>query len=226
MAPLFMKTEEEKVLIADQGEQKHSTLNFMPSKQSHTMKLDSLTGTQQEMRDIFDLSLKTKNQSIILMENMATETNLKRARALGFNILHLATHSTIDPEDSKKSKIILQPDTKEDGILTIDEILTLKLQADLVSLSSCQTGLGHYVQGEGVMSFCRSFFYAGTQSLLVSMWKVPDQPTAALMSDFYKRLYKKDFNKIGSLREAKLKLTKKADYADPYNWASFVLLGK
>jgi len=226
MAPLFMETAEEKLLASDEELPTRTVQSFKASTQKHSIALDSLQGTLQEVKDIFSLSQKTNNKSIILMENMATESNLKQAKAYGYNILHLATHSTIDPDDSKKSKIILQPDDKEDGILTIDEILTLKLQADLVSLSSCQTGLGHYVRGEGVMSFCRSFFYAGTQSLLVSMWKVPDQPTAELMSDFYKRLYKKDFNKIGSLRQAKLKLAKKTDYADPYNWAAFVLLGK
>jgi CHAT domain-containing protein len=103
----------------------------------------------------------------------------------------------------------------------------LKLNADLVTLSACRTGLGKLVSGEGVLGLTRAFLYAGTRSVLASLWNVNDTATAELMTAFYRNL-KRDLSKDEALRQAKLELLhgKQPAWRHPYFWASFVLIGE
>jgi CHAT domain-containing protein len=124
-----------------------------------------------------------------------------------------------------------------DGFLQMDEILNLKLNADLVTLSACRTGLGREVAGEGLIGLTRSFMYAGTPSVLVSLWNVPDRSTPAFMNRFYVDL--RDGMKKGeALREARLWMLKNSHHIEaqdgyrhtvahdhPYFRAPFVLIG-
>jgi CHAT domain-containing protein len=113
----------------------------------------------------------------------------------------------------------------EDGLLQIYEIFNLKLNADLVVLSACETGLGKQVKGEGLVGLTHAFFYAGTPSIIVSLWKVQDRSTADLMVNFYQQL-DRDNDKAEALRLAKLQLIQQNRYAHPYYWAPFVLTGE
>jgi len=113
----------------------------------------------------------------------------------------------------------------EDGLLQVYEVFNLKLNADLVVLSACETGLGKEVKGEGLIGLTHAFFYAGTPSVLVSLWKVQDRSTADLMVNFYQQLDRAQ-NKTEALRQAKLKLIQNNRYAHPYYWAPFVLIGE
>jgi CHAT domain-containing protein/Tfp pilus assembly protein PilF len=113
----------------------------------------------------------------------------------------------------------------EDGLLQVYEIFNLKLNADLVVLSACETGLGKQVKGEGLVGLTHAFFYAGTPSILVSLWKVQDRSTADLMVNFYRQL-DRDKDKTEALRLAKLQLIQQNRYAHPYYWAPFVLTGE
>jgi len=114
----------------------------------------------------------------------------------------------------------------DDGMLQAREILRLKLNADVVTLSACQPGLGKLLAGEGAMGLSRAFFYAGAQSLVVSLWNVNDAATAELMKAIYTHL-KAGGARDEALRRAKLSLAKGPNRAwrHPYYRAPFVFLG-
>ena len=114
----------------------------------------------------------------------------------------------------------------EDGLLQVYEIFNLKMNADLVVLSACETGLGKETRGEGLVGLTQAFFYAGTSSLVVSLWKVQDRSTADLMGRFYRNLNNPLLNKSQALRQAQLEMIRKGDFSHPYYWAGFVLIGQ
>jgi CHAT domain-containing protein len=141
--------------------------------------------------------------------------------------IHFATHGLLD--DFKglgiPGAIALAPDgTKElnDGLLTASEIFDLKLNADLVVLSACNTGNGK-ITGDGVIGLSRSFISAGVPSVVVSLWSVPDSPTADLMTQFYQNL-ETNPNKAQALRQAMLTTMK--NHPNPIDWAAFTLIGE
>ena len=116
---------------------------------------------------------------------------------------------------------------KEDGALQMSEVMRLKLNADLVTLSACRTGLGQLLSGEGIIGLTRAFLYAGSESVVVSLWNVNDIATASLMKVFYKKL-QQGLRKDDALRQAKLELLRGPQQAwrHPYYWAPFVLVGE
>ncbi|MGF1524679.1 MAG: CHAT domain-containing protein [Leptolyngbyaceae cyanobacterium] len=118
--------------------------------------------------------------------------------------------------------LALAPSEADDGWLTAEEIATLDLQADLVILSACDTGRGR-ITGDGVIGLTRSFLLAGADTVIVSLWQVPDLPTAALMVAFYEQLMRSP-NKAQALQQA-MQLTKQ-QFPDPRNWSAFVLVGE
>jgi len=180
--------------------------------------LPPLPGSEQEALMIANI-LNTK----ALIGDQATKVEvvqkLPKAR-----LIHLATHGLLD--DVKNlgipGAIALAPSKNDDGFLTAGEILNLKLNAELVVLSACDTGRGE-ITGDGVIGLSRSLIAAGTPSLIVSLWTVPDQATALLMTEFYRYL-QENSDKAQALRDAMLATKKK--YSSPYNWAAFTLIGE
>jgi CHAT domain-containing protein len=110
----------------------------------------------------------------------------------------------------------------DDGFLTASEIVTMRLNAEMVVLSACKTGQG-LLTGDGVIGLSRSLITAGVPSVIVSLWAVPDDPTALLMTEFYKK-FQAEPNKAQAIRHAML--ATKAKYPDPLNWAAFTLIGE
>jgi CHAT domain-containing protein len=110
-----------------------------------------------------------------------------------------------------------------DGFLTMQEVTHLKLNADLVVLSACQTGRGEVVPGEGVMGLTRAFLYAGSRGVVCSLWSVDDERTASLMKAMYAEL-KKGKGSSEALALARRKLI--AEEQAPFYWAPFILVGK
>lgn len=159
----------------------------------------------------------------------ANEDSVKSEKLDQFRYVHFAAHGVVDEENPRRSGIILSLDgsDKEDGILQMTEIMRLKLNADLVTLSACRTGLGKLVNGEGVLGLTRAFLYAGTRSVIASLWNVNVTATAELMTAFYRNL-KRGLPKDEALRQAKLELLngKQPAWRHPYFWASFVLMGE
>ena len=109
------------------------------------------------------------------------------------------------------------------GLLTAEEILGMKLQAELVVLSACDTGRGK-ITGDGVIGLSRSLISAGVPSVMVSLWSVPDSPTAELMSQFYINLKERRMDKAQALRQAMLTTMK--THPSPRDWAAFTLIGE
>ncbi|UBF25782.1 tetratricopeptide repeat protein [Kovacikia minuta CCNUW1] len=135
--------------------------------------------------------------------------------------IHFATHGTFDSQQGLKSAIALAPGAQDDGLLTAEQILELNLRADLVVLSACNTGRGR-VTGDGVIGLSRSLITAGVPSVVVSLWAVPDSPTAFLMTEFYRNLDQTS-NRAQALRQAML--TTLQLHSDPLAWAAFTLIG-
>ncbi len=181
-------------------------------------------------------------QADVFTGTEATEERAKSNDLLSqYRYLHFAVHGLIDENQPQFSSLILtlpkadkqsdiqNPKSKieEDGLLQTTEIFNLKLRADLVTLSACETGLGQELRGEGLVGLTRGFFYAGTPSVLVSLWKVDDASTAELMTSFYENLRKNDGrDKAAALRETQLKMINENRYSHPFYWASFILQGK
>ena len=114
-------------------------------------------------------------------------------------------------------------DTKEDGFLLVREIYNLRLTADMIVLSACQTGRGRLENIEGVLGLPRIFFYCGAGSVVSSLWKINDKSTTKFMFYFYKYISEGN-SKPQALRLAKIKMMK-TKYSHPFHWASFVLYG-
>jgi CHAT domain-containing protein len=165
----------------------------------------------------------------IYLRAEAKEERAKAERLNQYRILHFATHGVLDEQTPDRSSIVLtlDNDPAEDGFLQMKEIFNLKLDADLVVLSACQTGKGKLLRGEGVIGMARAFMYAGARSLVVSLWPVNDRSTADFMASFYGYM-QRDKAKNEALRQAKLDMIKSADAAlrHPYFWAPFVLMGE
>ncbi len=159
----------------------------------------------------------------------AREEKVKSEELDDFRYIHFATHGFLDELHPGRSGILLSraPDSKEDGILQTGEIMRLKLNADIVTLSACSTGLGKFVNGEGILGLTRAFFYAGARNVAVSLWNVNDSATATLMKSFYLNL-RRGLPKREALREAKLSLLRSSQptWRHPYFWAAFVLEGQ
>jgi CHAT domain-containing protein len=138
------------------------------------------------------------------------------------SIIHLATHGILDDVRGLGSAIALAPSGNDDGLLTAKEILDMKLQANLVVLSACNTAQGK-ITGDGVIGLSRALIAAGIPSVIVSLWAIPDAPTAALMQTFYQNLQKNP-DKAQALRQAMLTTMK--THPQPRDWAAFTLIGE
>jgi CHAT domain-containing protein/tetratricopeptide (TPR) repeat protein len=157
----------------------------------------------------------------------ATESGVKSKDLTQYQYLHFAVHGILayDVSSLKEPALVLaaDPESNEDGFLTLSEIYGLKLNADLVTLSACKTGLGQRIPGEGVIGLSRAFIDAGSRAVLVSLWEVNDHSTALFMEEFY-RLLAQDVNKVEALAKTKEYLRQEG-YENPYFWAPFILIG-
>jgi CHAT domain-containing protein len=179
--------------------------------------LSQLPGTEQEARRIAALF-----ETEALVGQHASETDVTR-RMASARIIHLATHGLLDDFGSGiPGAIALASSEDDDGLLTAMEIFQMRLRADLVVLSACDTGLGR-ITGDGVVGLSRSLIAAGAASAVVSLWQVPDDPTALLMIAFYENLTQ-GMSKAEALRHAMLATM--GQHPDPYNWAAFTLIGE
>lgn len=185
------------------------------------MKFSPLPGSKDEVETIRDLI-----GGVIETGSSATE-DFFRENAEGSEIIHLSSHSYLDDTDPLFSSIIFAPGSgDEDGILYTHEIYGLNLGADLVTLSACNTGIGSYLDGEGMISLANGFRSAGVKNIVMSLWNLPDDATSEIMINFYSYL-KDGAKKADALRMAKLDYLSGADRnaSAPYFWAASVLTG-
>ena len=114
----------------------------------------------------------------------------------------------------------------QDGFLRMHEIFNLRLPAELVVLSACQTGLGKEIKGEGLMGLTRGFMYAGAARVVASLWEVNDAATAELMKRFYRRMLQDGMRPAAALRAAQIEMWKRPQWQSPFYWGGFILQGE
>ncbi|MDZ7958528.1 MAG: CHAT domain-containing protein [Aulosira sp. DedQUE10] len=188
----------------------------MPFNGTPPQQLDSLPGAEEEAKEV----AKLFGTQAIIGKVATKEAILKLLPKAQF--IHFATHGIFDSLQGLESAIALAPSGKDSGWLTAKEILDLKLNAELAVLSACDTGRGE-ITGDGVIGLSRSLISAGVPSVIVSLWSVPDAPTAGLMREFYQNLQHNP-DKAQALRQAMLSTIKQ--YPSPRDWAAFTLIGE
>jgi CHAT domain-containing protein len=176
----------------------------------------------QEIAKLYD----EENATTFFGSN-ATEGNFKQTQLDQYSKIHFALHGLVHQEKPELSSLVMSvsDDDTEDGYLMMREIFDLKLNSDLVVLSACKSGLGKNVRGEGVVNLARAFIYAGTQSVIASLWNVADQSTATMMKSFYQKMQGKGMNPTVALTETKREMIAGVKYSHPYYWATFILIG-
>lgn len=155
------------------------------------------------------------------LRSEATETRVKRGLAKGA-YLHLASHGEFDARQPMTSRMLLAPDAENDGRLTVAEIYDLRLDARLVTLSACDTGLGEVAGGNDVIGLTRGLLHAGANGVVASLWPVPDEPTRYLMTRFYEAI------DAGADAAEALMIAQQATrgrFPHPNEWAAFRLTG-
>jgi CHAT domain-containing protein len=147
-----------------------------------------------------------------------------------YRIVHFATHGLLDSRHPELSGLVLSLVNKqgrpENGFLDLQDIYNMNLAADLVVLSTCETGLGKEVDGEGLMGLTRGFMYAGASRVMASLWKVSDAGTAQLMSRFYRAMEEEGMRPTAALRAAQIQMWREKRWSDPYYWAAFQIQGE
>lgn len=186
------------------------------------LKFYRLRYSHEEIKRISSLIPK----ATVLEREKATEDLVKSANLSDYQIIHFATHGLIDDQKPARSAIVLtlDNDPTEDGFLQMREVFNLRLNADLVVLSSCQTGLGQFIRGEGIEGISRAFFFAGASSVLMSLWTINDQVSSQFMERFYFHL-KSSESLAEALRRVKLEMIDSGVVSHPYYWAPFILSG-
>jgi CHAT domain-containing protein len=139
----------------------------------------------------------------------------------GFSMLHFATHGKFDTDAPLSSGLYLARGTEPDGVLTVNDLYALRWDAELVTLSACETGLGKVANGDDVIGLTRGFLYAGARSIVASLWQVDDAATEELMVSFYRNL--DGHSKREALRLAQI--ATRANHPEPRFWAAFEIVG-
>ena len=161
----------------------------------------------------------------IYFRGEATEGRAK-GRTNSPDIIHFACHGEFNDKQPMQSGLLLSKDADNDGYLQVHEIFGLELgNANLVVLSACETAVSKIYGGDDLVGLSRGFIYAGTPSLLATLWEVDDQSTAILMKKFYENWQKKGMTKPEALRQAQTALKSMSQYRHPYYWAPFIMIG-
>ncbi|MEN8121154.1 MAG: CHAT domain-containing tetratricopeptide repeat protein [Bacteroidota bacterium] len=195
--------------------------------------ISSLPASEKEVKTINQKFKQKKIASEIKVFNDASEECLKLNTIKKYKYLHIATHGFVNSEKPELSGIILAENMAggNDGVLYSGEIYNLELNSDLVVLSACETGLGKVSKGEGIIGLTRALLYAGTNNIIVSLWRVSDNSTADLMIDFYDSflndMERKNLKFAYSdyLRMSKLNMIKNEKFGHPFFWSPFILIG-
>jgi CHAT domain-containing protein/tetratricopeptide (TPR) repeat protein len=185
----------------------------------------------KEVKGIAGLFGRGPTHQMVFLDTASTERNF-RLNAPGKTHIHIATHSLISENDPMSSALVFSKSKhsfgyqdKDDGLLHLDEISNLRLDASLVVLSACATGEGKVTRTEGVLALTRGFYLAGASNVVYSLWSIPDHLTCDFMLSFYRSCFSgKSYG--AALREVKLKMISRPETSLPYMWAGIVLLGK
>jgi len=175
-----------------------------------------LPNAQQEALEVVGMFPASK----ALVRKEATKTAVKELGS-SFSILHFASHGEFDASAPLSSGLLLAKGNESDGRLTVSDLYALRFDAELVTLSACDTGLGKVLSGDDVIGLTRGFLYAGARTVVASLWAVDDKATAKLMTSFYANL--SQYDKREALRRAQIEVRK--SFPQPLYWAAFEVTG-
>lgn len=197
-----------------------SFVGFAPTFMD-VINIKNLPHSSEEVIQIDSLFKKQKLTSKVFLEK---EANKKHFSQIGenYSCIHLATHSSFTPHEPRKNKLLLYPHNQNVN-LYLEEIYTLNIKAELLVLSSCESGLGEVKLGEGIFSLGRAFLYIGIPNVMYSIWRIDDELSKEFMPYFYSNLLQgKSYAE--SLRETKLKMLHQEEYSSPLWWAGFQMI--
>lgn len=184
--------------------------------------------TRQEANQLIALAPQTS--SFRAIDFQASRENVINGQLSQYRYVHFATHGLLDTERPKLSSLVLsmvdEQGKPQDGFLRLHDIYNLKLPAELVVLSACQTGLGKEIKGEGLDGVMRGFMYAGAARVVVSLWNVNDRATSDLMTKFYEKMLKQGERPAAALRAAQVEMWRQKRWQSPYYWAAFTFQGE
>jgi len=161
----------------------------------------------------------------VYARDKATETRV-RERAGSHDIIHFACHGEFNDRQPMQSGLLLAKDAQNDGYLQVHEIFGIDLRnTNLVCLSACETGLSKIFGGDDMVGLSRGFIYAGTPSLMATLWQVDDRSTSSLIKTFYENWQKKGMSKPEALRQAQMTVKAMKGYEHPFYWAGFIMIG-
>ncbi len=183
-----------------------------------------LVALPESAHEVETIATDLPKPNTVLLGDRATETNFKQLPLSRFAVIHLALHGYVDPEIPDRSALVFAPESAatDDGLLQVREIRTLPINANLVTLSACNTGVGP-VGEEGVENIVNAFIEAGAESVVSTLWELQDHSTAQLMTSFYAHLAHGE-QKAEALRKAQLEILNSG--APPYYWAGVELDGE
>lgn len=222
-APVFNNIQQFKVMSSDKLREVDLTEGDSLATLDDNYKM--LSGSELELERIFKKLNNRKFDSNAYFFNSASKNSLFDSISLNSRFLHFATHGILDENRPDFSGIVLT-DTIGSEILTLGEIYGFTTKAEVVALSACETGLGQLLGGEGLVSFSRGFFFAGSKFIMVSLWEVGDESTADMTVNFYKHYAKKKRKDIyRTFQKARLSIIKNKKHDRLTDWFPFVLVG-
>jgi CHAT domain-containing protein len=196
--------------------------------ESGVVSLERLRFSRMEAEAIS--SLAPDNLKLKALDFAANRAAAMNANLGQYRIVHFATHALIDNEHPELSGVVLslvdEQGRPQNGFLRLYDIYNLKLGADLVVLSACQTALGKEINGEGIVGLTRGFMYAGAPRVVASLWRIDDRATAELMKRFYAGMLREKLRPAAALREAQVSMLKEKRWQAPYYWSAFTLQGE
>jgi len=190
--------------------------------------LSRLRFSRQEADEIARLAGDTRNlKAVDFAANRSTATD---PRLGDYQIVHFATHGLINNQHPDLSGVVLslvdEQGRPQNGFLRLYDIYNLKLNADLVVLSACQTALGKEIKGEGLVGLTRGFMYAGAPRVVATLWRIDDRATADMMRRFYESMLKDGQRPSAALRAAQLSMLRDRRWRSPHFWAPFTIQGE
>jgi CHAT domain-containing protein/tetratricopeptide (TPR) repeat protein len=201
---------------------------YFPRAFNQRMEIARLPFSRIEANAIF--ALTTGHRAMRSLDFDASKAAATAPSMSRYRIVHFATHALLNNDHPELSGIVLSLVDRKgqavDGFLRLNEIYHLRLPADLVVLSACETGLGKQIEGEGLIGLTRGFMYAGAARVVASLWTVDDQATAKLMSRFYEGMLKEGKPAAAALRQAQMEMILDTSWHEPYFWAGFELQGE
>jgi CHAT domain-containing protein len=198
------------------------------ARESGIIRFQRLPFTKQEAEAV--KTLIPSGQRLTALDFAASRTTVQNTDLAQYRIVHFATHGSLNNVHPELSGIVLslvdERGERQDGFLRLWEVYNLKLGAEVVVLSGCQTALGKEIKGEGLVGLTRGFMYAGAARVVASLWSVEDQATAELVRRFYRYMLKAGQRPAAALRAAQLSMWREQRWHAPFYWAGFILQGE